>query len=74
MPRNKIGDLQNHLFEQIERLKDDQLDLGEEVRRAKAIQGLSQTIINSAKEENNFHKMFGGKGSGFISEEPKKIE
>ncbi len=74
MPRNKIGDLQNHLFEQIERLKDDELDLEKEIRRARAIQGLGQTLINSAKEENVFLKMTGGKGSGFIQANPKQIE
>jgi hypothetical protein len=50
--KNKLGDLNNHLFEQIERLNDDDLtgdDLVREINRAHAIAGLSQQVIANGK-------------------------
>jgi hypothetical protein len=35
--KNKIQDLRNHLFEQIERLSDDELNLDNEVKKARAM-------------------------------------
>ena len=52
MPRNKITDLRNHLFETIEMLKDKEIDLD----TAKAISEVAQVIINSAKVEVQFLK------------------
>jgi hypothetical protein len=52
MPNNKLSDLEDHLFAQIERLDDDKItgeDLAKEVDRAKAISGLAAQIINSRK-------------------------
>ena len=49
---NKLTDLNNHLFEALERLNDDELMAGEngskEIQRAKAIATIGQTIINNA--------------------------
>ncbi len=48
MPRNTLGDLNNHLFEQLERLNDDGLkddELNKEINRAKAVTGLASQII-----------------------------
>ena len=48
--KNKLSDLNNHLFEQLERLNDIDLkgeELGEEIIRAKAISNIANTIINS---------------------------
>lgn len=47
--KNKLSDLRNHLFETIERLKDDEKPM--EIDRAKAISDVAQAIINSAKVE-----------------------
>lgn len=47
--KNKLSDLRNHLFETIERLKDEEKPM--EIERAKAISDVAQTIINSAKVE-----------------------
>lgn len=50
--KNKLSDLNNHLFEQLERLEDQELspeDLKKEFQRAKAIAGVSEKIIDSAK-------------------------
>ena len=49
MARNKITDLRNHLFETLERLKDE--DKPMDLERAKVISEVAQTIINSAKVE-----------------------
>ena len=63
MPKNKIEDLRNHLFETIEMLKDKEID----VDTAKAISETAQVIINSAKIEIEFMKQTDDtKHSGFI--------
>lgn len=49
---NKLIDLNNHLFEQLERLNDEDLkedELAREIERSKAITHISQTIINNAE-------------------------
>lgn len=48
--KNKLVDLNDHLFETIERLNDEDLkgeELEIEMNRAKAIAGVAQTIINN---------------------------
>ena len=50
--RNTLADLNNHLFEQIERLNDEDLsdqELEKEVTRAKAIEGLASVVISNAR-------------------------
>lgn len=50
--RNKMVDLNNHLFEQLERLNDEELSqeqLEKEVSRSKAMTDVSQNIIENAK-------------------------
>jgi hypothetical protein len=49
---NKLIDLNNHLFEQLERLNDDELtkeELETELERSKAITKVAQTIINNGE-------------------------
>ena len=72
MPRNTLSDLNNHLFEQLERLNDDDLteeDLQKEIARAKAITNTAAQIINNAslvlKSQTFLHEhglVEGGKG------------
>lgn len=51
MTRNKLTDLNNHMFEQLERLNDDDLsyeELDKEIKRAKAMSGIASNIISNA--------------------------
>lgn len=53
--KNKIDDLRNHLFAQLERLGDESLkgpELTEEIRRARAVSEVSAQIVDSARTEN----------------------
>lgn len=48
MAKNKLSDLNNHLFEQLERLNDEQLsneDLEKEMKRAKSMGEIATNII-----------------------------
>lgn len=48
--KNTLTDLNNYLFEQIERLQDDSLDvegLEKEIRRSEAVQKVAKTIIDN---------------------------
>ena len=50
MARNTLKDLNNHLFEQLERLNDDEIQgekLKEEVERARAIASIATKIIEN---------------------------
>lgn len=70
MPRNKIEDLRNHLFETLEKLHDKVEPM--ELDRAKAIADVAQVIVNSAKVEVDFIKATGrDQGTGFIPETKK---
>lgn len=76
MGNNKIEDLRSTLFETIELLKDEKSTMT--VEKAKAIAGISQTIINTAKLEIDFirakDKLVGFyPGTGFIDFPEKKM-
>ena len=50
--KNKLVNLNDHLFAQLERLSDEDIrgeNLKEEVERAKAITGIANNIINNGK-------------------------
>lgn len=50
--KNKLSDLNNHLFAQLERLGDEDLkgdELKEEVERGKTIAAVSKEIVSNAK-------------------------
>ena len=59
--KNKLSDLNNHLFEELERLNDDELTgdaLQEERERAKAMANIAQTIINNGEPALKAQKHF----------------
>lgn len=64
--KNTLIDLNNHLFEQIERLNDDDLvgeELDKEIKRSKAISTIAQNIIDNAAltlEANKFVEEYSG--------------
>ena len=48
--KNTLNDLNNYLFESIERLNDDSLDneqLDKEIKRSEAVQKIAKTIVDS---------------------------
>ena len=50
--KNKLSDLNNHLFESLERLNDDSLDeegLNREIKRAEAVSRVAETIIHNGE-------------------------
>jgi len=52
MPRNKITDLNNHLFAQLEKLNDDDLtpeQIDQECKRAKAMSSIASQILQSSR-------------------------
>lgn len=62
--KNTLLDLNNHLFEQLERLNDDDLkgdDLQEEIQRSKAMSGIAHTIISNASVVLEAHKFMDNK-------------
>lgn len=49
--KNKLTDLNNHLFSQLERLNDEDMseeELNSEIKKAKAISDIADKIINNA--------------------------
>lgn len=52
MPKNKSIDLNNHLFEQLERLNDEDLtdeQLEKEIERSKAMTSIARVIIDNGR-------------------------
>ena len=73
MPKNKLSDLNNHLFEQLERLNDEELrgdDFSIEVHRAKAMTGLATQIVKNAQVMLQSMKMI---RSGEITEDGERL-
>lgn len=67
MARNKMEDLRDHLFAQLERLGDENLTTEElelERNRAKSIVSVAAAITETAKVECEFLEVIGGTGTG----------
>ncbi|MFT8837903.1 hypothetical protein [Liquorilactobacillus satsumensis] len=51
MTKNKLEDLNNHLFAELERLGDEELkgsDLQEEIQRANAVSSVAKNVVDNA--------------------------
>jgi hypothetical protein len=67
--KNRISDLRNHLFETIEKLKDEEKPM--DPHRAKAIYETAKTIIDTGKLEIQLLEAIGGREkSAFFNEPP----
>lgn len=67
--KNKLTDLNDHLFAQLERLSDEDLTsekLDVEVKRTSAIIETAKTIIDNARVVVDAHKLFEGGRIGSI--------
>ena len=75
MARNKLADLNNHLFAQLERLGEEDLTVEEihkEVSRGKAISHLASTVIKNAKAQIDAMRLV-AHGEYTVSELPEMI-
>ncbi|WP_312532035.1 hypothetical protein [Paracoccus sp. (in: a-proteobacteria)] len=72
--KNKLGDLNNHLFAQLERLADEDLSadqIDQEVKRAGAIVTLADQVINTANLQLKAAKLFAEHGDAIMPMLPK---
>ena len=71
--KNTLGDLNNHLFMQLERLNDEDLkgdNLTEEIERSKAVANIAKEIILNAKIVLDAKKY----STEYMQESPKMLE
>lgn len=72
--RNKLGDLNNHLFAALERLSDEDLSadqIDQEAKRADAIVSVADTIIGNADLQLKAAKLWAEHGSAIMPMLPK---
>lgn len=71
--KNKLIDLNNHLFAALEKLNDDDLkgdELKEELARTKGVTGLAREVINNAKLALDAQTLL---GNGIVLSTPEMI-
>lgn len=68
MPKNKINDLRDHLFETLEALKNEKSPM--DLDRARAVAEVAKVIIETAKVEVGFLKIRSeAAGTGFMRDD-----
>ncbi|WP_455577312.1 hypothetical protein [Anaerosinus sp.] len=75
--KNTLGDLNNHLFAQIERLGDEELkgdQLAEEIKRSQAITGIAEQIISNGALVLKAKCAYDDNLSADKSDRPKMLE
>jgi len=68
--KNTLGDLNNHLFAQLERLGDEDLtgeDLREEIERTRAVNSVAQQIISNGSLVLQAKKMMDNRENADVS-------
>ena len=71
--KNTLTDLNNYLFEELERLQDDSLsneELEKEIKRSEAVQKVAKTIIENGNLALQARKHLDEYGNGEIVEMP----
>jgi hypothetical protein len=61
--KNKIEDLRNHLFVQLERLNNEDCDLEKETKRATSLVQIASSIIETGRVEVEFLRATSGDGN-----------
>lgn len=72
--KNKLSDLNNHLFAQLERLSEENLtseQIEGEVKRTEAIVSLSDQIVGNADLQLKAAKLFAEHGSAILPHLPR---
>ena len=72
--KNKLSDLNDHLFAQLERLGDEGISanqIDDEVKRAEAIVAVADQVIGNASLQLKAAQLFGQYGSGVVPHLPK---
>lgn len=72
--KNKLGDLNNHLFAQLERLADEGMtaeQIDQEVKRSEAIVSLSDQIVGNAELQLKAAKLWAEHGAAIMPMLPK---
>lgn len=75
--KNKLSDLQNYLFEQLDRLSNDDLkgeELNAEIKRSQAITNTAQAIINNSQNVLNAAKFLQNAGAATSTKENEVIK
>lgn len=67
--KNKLGDLNNHLFAQLERMAVEDMtaeQIEQEAKRAEAIVSVSDQIVKNAELQLKAAKLFADHGAGVV--------